>query len=295
MFGVRIAQPDDRSALHELEAGSPFEYADILERGAFYPWWQMLVITHNERVVGTISLAIKSARAGNIALKLGHIFALRVLPDMRRQKVGVKLLLTAERILKDLSVDAIYAYVGQDNFASQALFQRQGFEPITEVAYLEYFQNRIENAVPVEIIRSVCATKKVIDAAKEKCFATTDIEHYLFNSTANPYFLGTFQTKTCTQVSAWDKDAWLSRLRPGEDGIFCCEISMNSLDDWKTLPISLLQHYPAKNKITFIVGRDFVADAIDSRVMTLNRIESLLTKWLRKPVITDQIFLDIRD
>jgi len=309
MIEIRPASPSDAARLSWLEASSvgdvhdpPFTYENILARGHFYPWSTTVMALEGEHLAGMVSLATKGVRHHGVNGTVGHIFGLRVAPAWRRQGVGRALLEAGEAALVGRGCVALYAYVGQANTASQALFNRHNFTARTAVAYVETLASQLPPEEGEGSEPSDEAERVALQLAAQAPFCPDDLQSRLY-AASNPAYLGTYALAGLrASAGVWDKDAWLRRSKPHQAGLFCSACRFSSVAEWQALAGAILRRHPGKTKLTSIVSPAQAALAADTSLFRplfrLNRIEEIVIKWLTLPGPPGPpglMYLDIRD
>lgn len=79
----------------------------------------------------------------------GEIMNLAVAPECRREGLGRRLLAAGLEALRGRGAHQVHLEVRQGNEAAQALYRRQGFEPIGRRA--GYYRNPVEDAIVLRL------------------------------------------------------------------------------------------------------------------------------------------------
>ena len=301
MVDIQIAQASDRLLLEKLERevandpeNTPYAYDDILARGKFYPWSVTLVATNLAQIRGAISLALKEVHFNNDRHPVGHIFGLRVHPDLQRRGIGRKLVQAAEKLLIKNNAIAAYAYVDQKNRPSQKLFHDNGYRQRGTAAYVDV-RNTILSSVILDCENSEESENAAIQDAASHLFCPSDLEEKLYSRSKSSNYLGTFSGPAGGHMSVWDKDNWLARSIPNENSLFAGALNYEGANEWTSIAANILAMFPEKNKLTCILPPKVVKIIGTQNSFKLNRMEDVMVRWWVEPKYSGSMYLDIRD
>lgn len=140
---IRPARVADAARIAPLERrcfGDPWSVAAFEEVFAF-PLGIGLVAERDGEVGGYL---VARAVVGE-----GEIMNLAVAPEYRREGLGRRLLAAGLEALRGRGVHQVHLEVRQGNEAAQALYRRQGFEPVGRRA--GYYRNPVEDAIVLRL------------------------------------------------------------------------------------------------------------------------------------------------
>src|SRR5579859_7702778 len=108
------------------------------DRAALFSDCELLVLEHDEQIIGCVAVAIKSTQVARQPCVIGYVFDLRVDVAYRRQGLGTFLVQKAEENALSRGAVGLYGLIVSVNLPSLKLFEQSDYKRIRQVMYLEY-------------------------------------------------------------------------------------------------------------------------------------------------------------